>query len=1124
MLFYLKCLKLKLLVNKYHTYNDLKGLILKLYNAFFMKVNSSSNIIIDKINKLEKIYSIGGTYEFKIDSFSFYNNRLNNRVNTIIVTDEFSNKIIVATKIWQTKEDWKFEDIICEVSGFDKFGNLKLENRDERHPMYKIDESYEFEIIGLKDFTINKTKKHIQIFDLKDKYNFKHEIIALPNKYEINDKIKCTVSKITYKLHLKYDDPYYNDFKKIVSNEEIYRKYFLKIIQSNDNNPDVKRLKQQYIDKEGFYILTFCNKILIKQLFNSIERKDYKEAIEINSLVLQLENWILKKGIINSFPHEETRKTTKEKVKHIIEKSEIFKKILPIIYKNEYDNFYKDVTITISELFYLINFSNLEFLKAIKIIELLKCIDFNIEKDQYISYKLANLIRIKKKDLIKYNSDDYFNFYNSKHQFDETKFKEYQNWTYCQILIYDLIEDRQESNLLKSQFLRNSFYFENNIEDKLKLLLNAFYFVNNINNLENKLSFINLRNNTIDLIKLAKNPNLNNEESNFWIDIKNSINEENFIEVKIIKKHFQGYEVNYNGINGFIPNNFINDNNLKRHSYYEVNWLTNVNCINFSEEFNYFTCKQLKVDSKNYLSKNLFEKIPKIGQVVKGIVKDITEFGLFIASIYGDGLLHINNISDDLWDSNILKSVFKIKQEINVVVKRINAEEQIEYSFEDLRLTDCRGEYWDVISKRNLFENEEEIFNTSNNIEHDINHLIEIEKGLIFEKCALLQKDLKSKINYVELAKQFFSNTKNHRSFLLNVYIDYFNCLILLNEIINNYSEEKYNLLKQKLDTVKAEIDPKTIETFPESEKLLYFIDTLRLFNNRDMDSFEKLFNNIKQYSNDESNKLFKTIAKITLSNNLLVSESNDNDDFSCNNLKRINSYITDGVFSLIESEDDKRQRELNELRKYWIDIINEDENTKVEFKSTFKTPVPDEERKKQIEYWEAQKGSNKISLEIICQKIDEINGLNAEKKIIHSSLKTIAAFANTKGGNLLIGVSDDKKIYGLNQDFNSFAPKERNRDGFGKFFDAKLKEYFGESFSAIFLDQERLEFEEGEILIVKVKPSIDTVYLLKDENGKPSESVYVRGLSSSEELKGKERDKFIIEKFKNQFSNLEVN
>ena len=78
-----------------------------------MKVNSSSNIIIDKINKLEKIYSIGGTYEFKIDSFSFYNNRLNNRVNTIIVIDEFSNKIIVAPKIWQTKEDWKFEYLMC---------------------------------------------------------------------------------------------------------------------------------------------------------------------------------------------------------------------------------------------------------------------------------------------------------------------------------------------------------------------------------------------------------------------------------------------------------------------------------------------------------------------------------------------------------------------------------------------------------------------------------------------------------------------------------------------------------------------------------------------------------------------------------------------------------------------------------------------------------------------------------------------------------------------------------------------------------------------------------------------------------------------------------------------------
>src|SRR5690606_31912102 len=43
------------------------------------------------------------------------------------------------------------------------------------------------------------------------------------------------------------------------------------------------------------------------------------------------------------------------------------------------------------------------------------------------------------------------------------------------------------------------------------------------------------------------------------------------------------------------------------------------------------------------------------------------------------------------------------------------------------------------------------------------------------------------------------------------------------------------------------------------------------------------------------------------------------------------------------------------------------------------------------------------------------------EKYIEISAMKTIAAFLNTNGGVLFIGVNDDKNILGLTHDFDSF-------------------------------------------------------------------------------------------------------
>jgi predicted HTH transcriptional regulator len=50
-------------------------------------------------------------------------------------------------------------------------------------------------------------------------------------------------------------------------------------------------------------------------------------------------------------------------------------------------------------------------------------------------------------------------------------------------------------------------------------------------------------------------------------------------------------------------------------------------------------------------------------------------------------------------------------------------------------------------------------------------------------------------------------------------------------------------------------------------------------------------------------------------------------------------------------------------------------------------------------------------------------------KDLMHSILKTIAGFSNSDGGTLLIGISDDKLVLGLDKDYDTL--KRKDKDGF---------------------------------------------------------------------------------------------
>lgn len=98
------------------------------------------------------------------------------------------------------------------------------------------------------------------------------------------------------------------------------------------------------------------------------------------------------------------------------------------------------------------------------------------------------------------------------------------------------------------------------------------------------------------------------------------------------------------------------------------------------------------------------------------------------------------------------------------------------------------------------------------------------------------------------------------------------------------------------------------------------------------------------------------------------------------------------------------------------------------------------------------------------------------EKYIETEALKTVVAFLNTEGGVLLIGISDDEKITGLNYEIEKFY---KNEDKFMLQWRNLLKEHIGEEYYP-FIDSKIVSVEGKLILRVECQASLSPCYLDK--------------------------------------------
>ncbi len=118
----------------------------------------------------------------------------------------------------------------------------------------------------------------------------------------------------------------------------------------------------------------------------------------------------------------------------------------------------------------------------------------------------------------------------------------------------------------------------------------------------------------------------------------------------------------------------------------------------------------------------------------------------------------------------------------------------------------------------------------------------------------------------------------------------------------------------------------------------------------------------------------------------------------------------------------------------------------------------------------------------------------NKNSKLRFNNLKTIAAFLNSDGGTLLIGIIDkDKSIYGIENDFTVIG-KKQNQDGFELMLNDMIKSHIGTVFFK-FIKISFIEIEDKTICVVTVKKSTQVAFI-KEEGKK---KLYTRTGNSSQ-------------------------
>ena len=118
------------------------------------------------------------------------------------------------------------------------------------------------------------------------------------------------------------------------------------------------------------------------------------------------------------------------------------------------------------------------------------------------------------------------------------------------------------------------------------------------------------------------------------------------------------------------------------------------------------------------------------------------------------------------------------------------------------------------------------------------------------------------------------------------------------------------------------------------------------------------------------------------------------------------------------------------------------------------------------------------------------------EPKDFRDNGKTIAAFMNSDGGNLFIGVDDNSVVLGLDDDLNTFNEDKRSLDGFELQLIQIIKKYIGTELSS-YIKISFPKLDENDFCHVKISKSSRPVFTKFEDR----EDFFIRSGCSSQPL-----------------------
>lgn len=109
-----------------------------------------------------------------------------------------------------------------------------------------------------------------------------------------------------------------------------------------------------------------------------------------------------------------------------------------------------------------------------------------------------------------------------------------------------------------------------------------------------------------------------------------------------------------------------------------------------------------------------------------------------------------------------------------------------------------------------------------------------------------------------------------------------------------------------------------------------------------------------------------------------------------------------------------------------------------------------------------------------------DLHQIKSNKALEDVVAKTITGFMNTQGGHLFIGIDDDGKLRGLQEDYATL--KKPGRDGFEQYIMELISNKLGTNFCTL-VTVSFYEIETYDVCHLSIKTSRSPVYLHKDDH-----------------------------------------